>query len=230
MAERNVRTSFSMEEYHQLRDLVIQKVNADSTKQKGIRAKMRNMGFYWDEVGEGNKFTLPNFEFLFTSGKLKIIGNNGPIQISATETSLAAPKASSTVSKIGGRANSDEFYVIDLCDEVLGQKAQRQHRFDFLKGDNGHPLPVDAYYEDLNLVVEFYERQHTEVVNFFDNKMTASGVTRGEQRKIYDQRRAEVLPQHGIKLVIISYSDFGTSKKLKRNYNHDIEVLRSILK
>ena len=47
------------------------------------------------------------------------------------------------------RADSDEYYVIDLCDEVLGRKASRQHRFDFLTGDTGKRLPVDAYYEEL---------------------------------------------------------------------------------
>lgn len=28
----------------------------------------------------------------------------------------------------------DEIYVIDLCDEILGTKALRQHCFDFLRG------------------------------------------------------------------------------------------------
>ena len=61
---------------------------------------------------------------------------------------------------------------------------------------------------------------------FFDNKKTVSGVSRSVQRKIYDERRKTVLPQHGIKLVIISYSDFGDSKKIKRDHNRDIEVVR----
>ena len=61
---------------------------------------------------------------------------------------------------------------------------------------------------------------------FFDNKDTVSGITRGEQRRIYDERRKTVLPQHGIKVVIISYSDFGESKRIKRDHNHDIEVIR----
>src|SRR5690606_2600377 len=35
------------------------------------------------------------------------------------------------------RATSDEAYVLDICDEVLGLKGLRQHRFDFLRGDSG---------------------------------------------------------------------------------------------
>ena len=67
----------------------------------------------------------------------------------------------------------DEDYVIDLCDEVLGLKASRQHRFDFLTGDTGCKLPVDAYYEEKKLVVEYHEKQHTEDVPFFNRKKTA---------------------------------------------------------
>ena len=54
------------------------------------------------------------------------------------------------------RSDSDESYVIDLCDEVLGELALRQHTFDFLRGDpsesclSGKKLPVDAYYPNKN--------------------------------------------------------------------------------
>ena len=135
------------------------------------------------------------------------------------------------------RKDSDEEYIIDLCDEVLQAKASRQHRFPFLLGDGTNPtrLPVDAYYDELKLVVEYYELQHTESVDFFDkpDKLTVSGVSRGEQRKIYDQRRREVLPQHGISLVIFNYSDFAydasKAKRLIRNHDDDIKVIREKL-
>ena len=132
--------------------------------------------------------------------------------------------------KSSSRANSDEHYVIGLCNEVLKRKASQQHCFDFLLGDTGRKLPVDAYYEDLNLVIEYYESQHTESTPFFDNKKTVSGVPRGEQRRLYDERRRTELPKHGIKVIILRYSDFGTTKRLKRdNREHDIEVVRKKL-
>ena len=131
------------------------------------------------------------------------------------------------------RKDRDEDYVIDLCDEVLNEKASRQHRFDFLKGDSGTKLPVDAYYESPQLAVEYHERQHTEVVGFFDKpeRKTVSGVSRGEQRKIYDKRRAEVLPRHGIRLIVISYDDFDCdgAKRIKRDKEHDLEVVKKKL-
>ena len=126
------------------------------------------------------------------------------------------------------KESRDEDYVIDLCDEVLGLDASRQHRFDFLKGDTGRPLPVDAYYESKKLVIEYNERQHTESVKLWDKKKTASGVSRGEQRRIYDERRKEVLPQHDITLITISYDDFkyNSNKKIERDKEYDLNVVK----
>lgn len=127
------------------------------------------------------------------------------------------------------RAESDEYYVISLCNEVLNAEASLQHRFDFLKGDSGISLPIDAYYEHLNLVIEYHERQHTESIKFFNKKTTVSGVSRDEQRRIYDERRMTVLPKHGINVIVIDYSRFGTSKKIKRDHDKDILIIKQIL-
>ncbi|MEV0905093.1 hypothetical protein [Streptomyces hokutonensis] len=59
-----------------------------------------------------------------------------------------------------GRDNSDEAYVLDLCDQLLGEPGLRQHRFDWLLGDPGsngqrRRLPVDAYWPGQHLVVEY---------------------------------------------------------------------------
>ncbi len=135
--------------------------------------------------------------------------------------------------KSNSRKDSDEHYVLDLCDEVLGLIGKRQHRFDFLLGDSGTKLPVDSYYPELNLVIEYKEQQHTKPNKHFDkpDKMTVSGVHRGEQRKIYDQRRLDVLPKYGIKVVEIFFSDFEHDKKDKilRN-NNDIKKVQNLLK
>jgi hypothetical protein len=145
----------------------------------------------------------------------------------------SVPKKPKVEKEKGTSLDKDEHYVLDLCDEVLNNTASRQHHFDFLLGDAGTKLPVDAYYASLNLVVEFREKQHTEEVKFFDkpNKMTVSGVHRGEQRKLYDERRRKVLPENGIKLVEISYTDFSydNSKQIIRNREKDIKVVKDIL-
>jgi hypothetical protein len=135
--------------------------------------------------------------------------------------------------KSKSRKDSDEQYVLNLCDAVLKLKGLRQHRFDFLLGDSGTKLPVDSYYPDLNLVIEYKEQQHTKPNAHFDkpNKLTVSGVHRGEQRKIYDQRRLDVLPKHGITVIEISYSDFEFDRKdrIVRG-DGDLEKIKTILK
>lgn len=242
MTERHSKTIFSAEELRCIIALVRELETATASKQKGIRAKIRKIGLYWSEVASGADYTVANLQRLFENGILSIsIGEmdttNYPEEKHTILTRPAVWPEMMNNSEMNrhtatskGRKASDEHYVIDLCDEILGCKASRQHRFDFLKGDAGTSLPVDAYYPELNLVVEYYESQHTELTPFFDNKKTVSGVSRGEQRRIYDQRRKDVLPKHGIRLVIISYTDFGNTKKLERNHDYDFNVVKDILK
>lgn len=135
------------------------------------------------------------------------------------------------------RDTSDESYVIGLCDNVLGRQAIRQQRFDFLCGDPGKNknrarLPVDAYYEELGLVVEYWERQHEHPAPFWDRRITCSGCTRGEQRQMYDQRKREILEGNGIRLVVIKFDhlDHNTQGRLNRNTKQDLEALSNILR
>lgn len=130
---------------------------------------------------------------------------------------------SNTLKGVTEAAIRDEHYVLDLCDAVLGLKAVRQHCFPFLTGDpdpRGYrkPLPVDGFYPALSLVVEYHERQHRERVGFFDDKPTISGVPRGEQRRLYDERRADLLPRHGYSLVVLNVDEFAhdRAKRLLR--------------
>ncbi len=223
MGRENARTHFSRSEMERIETLVAQLEKAPADKQKGIRGKIRKIGLYWSEVAGGRSYTVQNLRQLVRLGIIQVDGQL------AAEPIIQSVSAPGMTVLAGGRKNSDEQYVIDLCNEALGLRASQQHTFPFLLGDSGRPLPVDAYYQDLNLVVEYYERQHTEAVKLFDRRMTVSGVSRGEQRKIYDERRKTELPKHGIVLVILDYSDFGTTKKLVRNHNADLQIVKNKL-
>lgn len=164
-------------------------------------------------------------------------GKAGNIPTKQTPAKIKIPASKATTTS--SRKDSDEHYVIDLCDEILGLTGSRQHKFDFLLGDPGKTgsrakLPVDVYYEKLQLVIEFNEQQHSKAVNHFDkpNKMTVSGVHRGEQRKIYDQRKRTVLPKHGIQVITISYDLFKCTGngKIVRNRVEDVKLLKARLK
>jgi hypothetical protein len=127
----------------------------------------------------------------------------------------------------------DQNYVVDLCDEVLGEEALREHHFGWLRGDAGTTLPVDAYYPSARLVLEYRERQHDEPVAIFDkpDQLTVSGVHRGEQRRIYDERREELIPANGLRLVIIRPSDLDANSRgrLRRNVEQDRAAIRNLL-
>ena len=130
----------------------------------------------------------------------------------------------------------DEHYVMELCAEVLGIPFSGQQTFDWLLGDpslkNGKrkALPVDGYFEELGLVVEYHERQHSESVPFFDNKVTSTGVLRGRQRTSYDARKAALIPQHGLTLLVIDYRDFCHKKgKIVRDAPRDRQIVAALL-
>jgi hypothetical protein len=155
--------------------------------------------------------------------------------IGARRAPLVQPRRNLALARPGRPAVRDETYVLDLCDEVLGQMAVRQHRFPFLLGDPGingqrRSLPVDAFYPALNLVVEYQERQHTERVGFFDDKPTISGIGRGEQRRRYDELRRTLLPERGYDLVCLEYGHFAhdAAKRLRRT-SRDRAVVEAAL-
>jgi len=126
----------------------------------------------------------------------------------------------------------DEAYALALCDEVVGEASIREARFDWLRGDLSEKtglrvkLPVDAYWPRLQLVVEFWERQHDEAVAIFDKPdvLTVSKVPRRKQRRLYDLRRAEVIPQQGLHLVIIKLSDLACSARGKLLHDRDADM------
>ena len=137
------------------------------------------------------------------------------------------------------RLDSDETYVLDLLDELLGSRCQRQARFPWLLGDPGSngtrvQLPVDGYWPDLRMVVEYRERQHDQFTPFFDkpDRTTISGVHRGQQRRMYDARRDQLIPEHGLRLLVVKPSDLISDARgrLLRSVEQDRLNLRQLLK
>ena len=201
-----------------------------------------------------NKKGLPLRKFLRSLDKENTLNSIPSVQTERTETAIywylvregaELPKNESitTVSKKDKakttRENSDEFYILNLCDELLKEKASRKHTFSNLLGDmhkrgkTRTKLPLAAFYEDANLVIEFLEKQNnTEEQLEKLNVMTVSGITRSEQIKRYNKRRRDVLQKKDINLLEIDYSSFecDNKKNLSRDKNKDVAVLKKILK
>ena len=135
-----------------------------------------------------------------------------------------------------GKPQRDELYVLDLCDRILGFGV-RQKTFEWLIGDpslatgKSKKLPLDGYWEKYNLAIEFQEKQHFKPVPFWDQKKTASGMTRGEQRKIYDQRKVEKTVAQRIRLLHIRQDAFPMAKgRIDRDPERDLGILYLILR
>ena len=134
------------------------------------------------------------------------------------------------------RENSDEAYVIALVADLVGEEAVNGHRFDWLRGDAGTTLPVDAYFPEHDMVLEYRERQHlaerADTFGLWDRKSTVSGVSRRVQRARYDKLREDLIPQHGILLLVVNADDLahGPRGRLLRTLEADRATLRRLLK
>jgi hypothetical protein len=106
-----------------------------------------------------------------------------------------------------------ERYVVSLLEQLLGP-AERGKRFEWAVGDispktgRAARLPFDAVWEEHKLIVEVDEEQHHEATPIFDkpDHLTVSGVHRGEQRRLYDDRKRAAAVAQGYSLVAIRWS------------------------
>ena len=137
------------------------------------------------------------------------------------------------------RTESDETYLIVLIDELLNQSGARKQTFDFLLGDihqNGKTrteLPLDLYYRELKLAIEFVEHPESAKAKHDpkQEKLTVSGISRAEQRIKYLNRKKKVLAKkemHFVEIPLIAF-DLNDSFKLIRSKENDERVLRGLL-
>ena len=107
--------------------------------------------------------------------------------------------------------NLSEKKVIKIVAKILGvRKVECQKTFDWLRGDTGMRLRVDAYFPAEKLVFEYHGVQH-----FKENKLMDRRKGRAEQRKKYTQLRQKLIPAHGLKLLEIRYDEPFTREYIK---------------
>lgn len=137
------------------------------------------------------------------------------------------------------RLNSDEVYLMELIDGLLNETGSRKHTFEYLLGDlhkNGETrtkLPLDLYYANLKLAIEFIE--HPERKKNADDskeeKLTVSGLKRTDQRLKYLNRKKVILTNKDKSFIEIPLENFEVdeSMQLVRDKNKDESVLRELL-
>lgn len=185
---------------------VLRKLDQQSQLDKipAVHAERRTENTYWYLVREGKEYTPKE----------------------------AIPEISKKKQHILDIKNSDENYLLDLCDELLAQKASRKHTFDTLvgnlhkRGKGRTKLPLDAYYKDLKLVIEFFQKERS--FEDLDEKEQA----RVTQIKYYDELKKEAVLNKKFRYMKINYAQFECNEndKLIRNTENDTIVLKDILK
>ncbi len=121
-----------------------------------------------------------------------------------------------------------ESYVVSLLERLLGP-CERGKRYPWARGDasprsgRSATLPFDAVWEQRKLIVEIDEEQHREPTPLFDRRSTVSGVSRGEQRRIYDARKRAAAPAHGYYILALEWS------RRRRPHPDDLDDVRARL-
>lgn len=78
--------------------------------------------------------------------------------------------------------------------------------------------------------MEHHKRQQSEAVPFFDSQVTSTGLLRSPQRTLCDARKAALIPQPGLTLLVIDYRDFFHRKgKIVRNRQVDRTIVAALL-
>lgn len=95
---------------------------------------------------------------------------------------------------------NSENYWIEYLENLFCSKAEKQKKFFGLK--HKYKLRCDAYFEDLNLVVEYNGKQHYEYISYFYKKQEDF-----ELCKKRDQIKKDFFEQNNIKLLVIRYDD-----------------------
>lgn len=95
--------------------------------------------------------------------------------------------------------------VIDLIADILEEKPQKESIFDWLRNDRtNRKLFLDAYFPEHNLAIEYNGLQHYEPCNEWLGYRESDMF---EKRQYRDKRKAQLLDEHGIKLLVIKYDE-----------------------
>ncbi|MFJ5174932.1 hypothetical protein ACIP68_13935 [Streptomyces griseoviridis] len=139
---------------------------------------------------------------------------------------------------MGTRDDSDEAYVVGLCNQVLGETALTQHKFDWLQGDPGTggrraELPVDAYWPATNSWSSTGNSSTTSPCPISTSptgspSAACTGASSGHCTTPAVMRR---FPAHGLRLIVIRPADLDADGRgrLRRNQETDLAALKRIL-
>jgi len=110
------KNAFTQAEISELRNLIRERIKADKSRQKAIRAKMRNIGFYGSDDFGIIDLQPADFESLINSGRIKVIGQKNVLttELSKQKTALPFKANEKSVDSISTMKSTNEFELFDF--------------------------------------------------------------------------------------------------------------------
>ena len=146
------KNTFTSSEIADLRSLIKERIKADSSRQKGIRAKMRKIGFFGGDDFGIDDLQPSDFEKLITDGRIKILGQELP------------EKNKSLLHKLEKDidANSTPMYKIDI--ELFDPQINSFHHIPDNSGNYLVCLKKDSNLPDIAVNYEMVDYQSFRVI------------------------------------------------------------------
>jgi hypoxanthine-DNA glycosylase len=116
------KKSFTKTEIEQIKELIAEKLRVTPNKQKGIRARIRKIGFHFSDFSsKKDGYTVADFEALISKGAIKVIGENVQSILSTTnselKTLLTSRKTNGNISILRGKNSFEP--LVDNNTEIL---------------------------------------------------------------------------------------------------------------
>jgi hypothetical protein len=109
------KDTFTQSEISELRTLIKERIKAERSRQKGIRAKMRKIGFYGSDDFGIIDMQPSDFERLISSGRIKVIGqkNVQNTELPKKKTELPKKEIETSVDNNSTVKTAKEFELFD---------------------------------------------------------------------------------------------------------------------
>lgn len=106
-------------------------------------------------------------------------------------------------------------YAIEKFSKAIGEKPEKEKKFSWLlnpelKNPKKAPLRIDAYYPLANIAIEYNGPQHY----FVDGTYTKTEADLIKRKKL-DKLKADLIREHGIKLIVIHFKDKVTEEYIQ---------------
>jgi hypothetical protein len=118
-----------------------------------------------------------------------------------------------------GFASKPANKVISIISEILDEQPHMEFAFEWLRSRTGNKImPVDAYFEKANLVVEYHGEYHFHHIPFMHYRKSL------EEVQLDDGRKEEAILEHRIRFLVVAYNESKSFDYLFRKLKNEIGI------